>query len=136
MVHTVTWLASALLAISYVWAEPLQASFSRCSSKATASSSLVVSSVFADLLSRERADELGLIAGGDKVLRLDVYGDVGQDLVGFNNETEKLGEYPVMVCDGRADLCSNSVLHHQDPHVHIPLLDHVPLQLSIPRFTA
>lgn len=92
MVHTVIWLASALLAISYVWAEPLQASFSRCSSKATTSSSLVVSSVFADLLSRERADELGLIAGGDKVLRLDVYGDVGQDLVGFNNETEKLGE--------------------------------------------
>ena len=53
---------------------------------------MVVSDVFANLVSGQEAQREGLIGDGHDVLRVDLVGTVGSDIAGYDNGTNKLGE--------------------------------------------
>lgn len=74
-------------------ASPLQASFSSCESYYNlASAQLDVSDVYAAIVPKARAAELGLAGGGSQdVLRLNVFGSATDTIVGYSNDTNKLG---------------------------------------------
>ena len=77
-------------------ASPLQPAFSSCLSSyppvAAGSSRLNVTSIYANLASSSDASRLGLVSNGDRVLRIDVIGVTGEEVEGYNNDTNKLGE--------------------------------------------
>lgn len=86
------------IALSYlasvVQATPYQATFTSCLSSYNAAGTddqMVVSAVYANLVGGREAVEQGLIGGGNDVLRVDVIGETGNDVQGYNNATNKLG---------------------------------------------
>jgi hypothetical protein len=53
---------------------------------------LVISDVLANIVPAEEASEEGLQGNGVSVLRINLIGETGSELVGYNNDTNKLGE--------------------------------------------
>jgi hypothetical protein len=81
-----------------ILASPLQPTFSLCESfynPAPGISRFNVSNVYATLVSGERATQLGLPGNGVDVLRVDLIGNVGAELLGYDETTNKLGKSPV-----------------------------------------
>lgn len=89
------YLSILLLVAALASAAPLQPTFSSCESyysPAAGINRLNVSSVYANLVSGSRAAQLGLAGEGSDVLRLDLIGEVGSQVLGFDESTNKLGQ--------------------------------------------
>lgn len=74
---------------------PLQPTLSSCIGSydaANVESRLNVTSAYANIVNGDEASRQGLIGGGNDVLRVDLVGLVGQEIAGYDNETNKLGE--------------------------------------------
>ncbi|WVQ99284.1 hypothetical protein IAU59_006416 [Kwoniella sp. CBS 9459] len=75
-------------------ATPLQPTFSSCLSSfspvAQAQNQLDVTNVYASIVSAKEAAEQGLAGSGHKVLRVDLVGTVGAEVIGYDNTTNKL----------------------------------------------
>lgn len=87
--------AIAVLFAAVAQAAPLQPTFSSCESNYNAAAGieqLNVTGVYANLVPGYRAAELGLAGEGSDVLRVDLVGVVGSQVIGFDESTNKLGE--------------------------------------------
>jgi hypothetical protein len=77
-------------------ATPLHASFSSCLSSynaAPASQQMKVDGVYANYVKGPEAIQQGLVGGGNDVLRVDLVGVAASEVAGYNNDTNKLGEW-------------------------------------------
>lgn len=78
-------------------ATPLRPTFTSCldsyAPQAPESARLVVNDVLASIVSAEEANEEGLQGDGVQVLRINLIGETATDLLGYDNATNKLGEY-------------------------------------------
>jgi hypothetical protein len=87
--------ATCLLLASWaalITAQPLQVSFDSCASGYTqASARLNVSDVFAVIVPGDEAQQLGLAGDGQDVLRLNIFGQATDTILGYSNDTNKLG---------------------------------------------
>jgi len=88
-----------LYLIPLVCSTPLSPAYSSCMSSYTPRASgqalLNVSNVFANLVPATQATLLGLDGGGHSVLRVDIIGETGTELSGYDNNTNKLGMWIV-----------------------------------------
>ena len=88
----VTW----TLLLPIVHSTPLRPTLSSCldqfSPIASESARVLVNDAFANLVSANDAKEQGLVEDGQSVLRVDLVGSAGQDIVGYDNVTNKLGK--------------------------------------------
>ena len=78
-----------------VHATPLQASFSSCLSSYNAvgdSNQMKVNGVYANYVKGSEAVQQGLAGDGNDVLRVDLFGVAGSEVIGYDNNTNKLGE--------------------------------------------
>ncbi|OCF36726.1 membrane protein [Kwoniella heveanensis CBS 569] len=85
---------SLLIVAGSALATPLQPTFSSCLSSfspvAQSQNQLNVSNVYASIVSAKEATEQGLVGNGHKVLRVDLVGTVGAEVIGYDNTTNKL----------------------------------------------
>ena len=90
-------LTACLTLFGTTLATPLRPTFSSCldsySPQAPESARLVVSDVLANIVPADEAREEGLQGDGVQVLRINLMGDAGSELVGYDNATNKLGEF-------------------------------------------
>jgi hypothetical protein len=91
-------LAAALAVVSdfllVVRATPYAAAYSSCISNFNAAAPgdrMNLSAVYANLVDGGQAKQLGLIGDGTDVLRVDLIGTAGSEIVGYANDTNKLG---------------------------------------------
>ena len=86
----------ALFVTSAVIATPLEPTFSSCLSSyspvAPVASQLNVTAIYANLVAGIDASRLGLTGGGHNVLRVDLIGTTGEEVLGYNGTTNKLGK--------------------------------------------
>lgn len=84
-------------------ATPLRADFWTCETnynQGPESGRLTVSDVYGVFVHGDRAKELGLPGDGRDVLRVNVFGRANGEIIGYQNDTNKLGE-----CQARAGSC-------------------------------
>lgn len=89
-------LVLVLLLVPGISATPLQPSFSPCESyynPAPGINRFNVSNVYATIVPGRRATQLGLPGDGVDVLRVDLIGNVGAELLGYDETTNKLGKH-------------------------------------------
>lgn len=82
------------LCVAAASATPLQATFTNCESYYNAAAGinrLNVSAVYANLVPGSRAAQLNLAGDGSDVLRVDLVGSLGAEMLGFDETTNKLG---------------------------------------------
>ena len=53
---------------------------------------LNISAIYANLIDGSDASKLGLTGGGHNVLRVDLIGTTGEEVLGYNGTTNKLGK--------------------------------------------
>ena len=113
------FLATAILAT------PFQPTFSSCLSSYPAipgASQINVTNVYANLVSADEASKLGLSGDGHNVLRMNLIGVTGQEIVGYDNSTNKLGKRDPPLRD-LLTRCSDA-LHDHDHCQHKCLFFH------------
>jgi hypothetical protein len=117
-------------------AVPFQPTFASClysySPVAPIESRLDVTNVYASLVSRSEAVELGLTDASHEVLRVDVVGQAAEQIIGYDNSTNKLGGCRIR--DGTFCLTARSdFVHRYDGRKYRRLLvDHMVVQLALP----
>ncbi len=88
--------AALILLVIQVTSTPLQPTFSSCLSSfppvASGPGLLDVTNIYANLVTGAEASKLGLVGGGHEVLRVDLIGITGEEILGYDNSTNKLGE--------------------------------------------
>lgn len=90
------WYVAFLWSFGAALATPLRPTFSSClssySPQAPEAARLSVSDVYATIVSEDEASEEGLQGNGVQVLRINLLGETSSELVGYDNDTNKLGE--------------------------------------------
>jgi hypothetical protein len=92
---TAVGIAALLACQTSVLATPLRADFWPCDTnynQGPESGRLTVDDVYATFVEGGQARELGLPGDGRNVLRLNVFGRANGEILGYQNDTNKLGE--------------------------------------------
>lgn len=126
----------AFLVATCALATPLQPTFSSCLSSyppvAPASSQLDITNIYANLVPGTQASQLGLVGGGHDVLRVDLIGTTGAEVLGYDNGTNKLGQRWHRYRDELLTPCSDALHDNRYGQLQCLLLHFMALQLPVP----
>lgn len=143
-------LLSVLAFLSLAAASIYSPSISRCgvsSSNINPSTLINISQAWAQIFPPDRARELELAGSesGMNVLRINLIGETGENIVGFSNETGKLGRstsiksdqmYLVPSADNTTiEPCSDPLSKDRGPHLQCLVHRDIPVQLALPRLS-